>query len=204
MRGSAVVALVMMAIAAVPATAAVQEGGVVGPKSVRCAHVTAKEFRAWSGRVWHPKRWDRDRRGVRSGMPRRKTLGAQRVKLRCAAGPGHRRSMRKTWRRDKKSFFRHRKGKIEDRRRQQRIEALTPYDCGSAGSFAIPCSIVKCESGYDWDAVNPSSGAAGAYQFLPSSYAAWCTTCDWSREDQHRAAGDYYRAAGGAPWVCAG
>jgi septal ring factor EnvC (AmiA/AmiB activator) len=38
------------------------------------------------------------------------------------------------------------------------------------GSFSIPTSIVMCESGGNYGAVNPSSGAGGAYQMLPSTY----------------------------------
>ncbi len=36
--------------------------------------------------------------------------------------------------------------------------------------FAIPQAIVMCESGGDYGALNPSSGAGGAYQLLPSTY----------------------------------
>jgi septal ring factor EnvC (AmiA/AmiB activator) len=38
------------------------------------------------------------------------------------------------------------------------------------GDFSIPSSIVMCESGGNYNAINPSSGAGGAYQFLPSTY----------------------------------
>jgi peptidoglycan hydrolase CwlO-like protein len=38
------------------------------------------------------------------------------------------------------------------------------------GSYTIPTSIVMCESGGNYGAVNPSSGAGGAYQMLPSTY----------------------------------
>jgi hypothetical protein len=38
------------------------------------------------------------------------------------------------------------------------------------GDFAIPNSIVMCESGGNYGAVNPTSGAGGAYQMLPSTY----------------------------------
>lgn len=111
--------------------------------------------------------------------------------------------MKRSWRHYMKRFQVERKRRLEEREEQERIAALTPYDCGSAGSFAIPCYIVECESGYSWSAVNPTSGAFSPYQFLPSTYAAYCTTCDRSREDLHRAAGELYREAGGAPWVCA-
>jgi septal ring factor EnvC (AmiA/AmiB activator) len=38
------------------------------------------------------------------------------------------------------------------------------------GDFSIPTSIVMCESGGNYGAVNPTSGAGGAYQMLPSTY----------------------------------
>ena len=38
------------------------------------------------------------------------------------------------------------------------------------GDFAIPQSVVMCESGGNYGAVNPNSGAGGAYQFLPDTY----------------------------------
>jgi chromosome segregation ATPase len=38
------------------------------------------------------------------------------------------------------------------------------------GDFAIPDSIVRCESGGNYRALNPSSGAGGAYQMLPETY----------------------------------
>jgi chromosome segregation ATPase len=38
------------------------------------------------------------------------------------------------------------------------------------GDYAIPDSVVMCESGGNYRAKNPSSGAGGAYQFLPETY----------------------------------
>jgi septal ring factor EnvC (AmiA/AmiB activator) len=38
------------------------------------------------------------------------------------------------------------------------------------GDFSIPQSVVMCESGGNYRAVNPTSGAGGAYQMLPSTY----------------------------------
>ena len=46
------------------------------------------------------------------------------------------------------------------------VRRLTPYECGSHGRFAVPCSIVQRESRYSWGAYNSSSGARGPYQFL--------------------------------------
>ena len=42
----------------------------------------------------------------------------------------------------------------------------------TGGGYAIPREIVMCESGGDYNAVNPSSGAYGAYQIMPSTSAA--------------------------------
>lgn len=86
---------------------------------------------------------------------------------------------------------------------QRAVAAVTPYDCGSHGFFAIPCYIVACESGYSWSAVNPSSGAFSPYQLLPSTYAGVCERCDRSRPDIHLAAGRVYARSGGSEWVCA-
>jgi hypothetical protein len=44
--------------------------------------------------------------------------------------------------------------------------SIAPYECGSHGRFAVPCSIVERESRYSWSAYNASSGARGPYQFL--------------------------------------
>ena len=41
---------------------------------------------------------------------------------------------------------------------------------GWMGDYAIPNAIVMCESGGNYNAVNPSSGAGGAYQILPSTW----------------------------------
>lgn len=104
-------------------------------------------------------------------------------------------------------FREHRQHKLrQKRRREERREerrALTPYDCGSHGRFAIPCYVVACESGYDWGAVNPSSGAFTAYQFLPSTYRGACRECNYRRLDYHYAASVVWARSGGGEWVCA-
>jgi hypothetical protein len=63
---------------------------------------------------------------------------------------------------------------------QARVQALqqasgAPGDvAGTVGQwfdgFAIPKNIVMCESGGNYGALNPSSGAGGAYQMLPETY----------------------------------
>ena len=41
------------------------------------------------------------------------------------------------------------------------------------GDWAIPAGIVMCESGGNYGALNSSSGAGGAYQILPSTWALY-------------------------------
>ena len=42
-----------------------------------------------------------------------------------------------------------------------------------SGGYSIPSSIVQCESGGSYSAVNSSSGAGGAYQIMPSTWQAY-------------------------------
>ena len=150
--------------------------------------VRANQFSDWASKVWRLPRWER-------GAPKRRTIQAQRKKLRCAAGPGHRKAMRKSWRKSKRAYYRHR-GKMKY------YHALTPYDCGSAGRFAVPCYIVACESGYSWSAYNPS-GALGPYQLL--GWGAPFPVGGWrDKMEHHRIAGELWSGGSGAShWVCA-
>ena len=76
------------------------------------------------------------------------------------------------------------------------------------GEWAIPEAIVMCESGGDYGAVNPSSGAGGAYQILPSTWELYGgegnNPEDASRSEQDRIAAEIWADSGGGAWVCAG
>jgi peptidoglycan hydrolase CwlO-like protein len=75
------------------------------------------------------------------------------------------------------------------------------------GDWAIPEAIVMCESGGNFDAVNPSSGAGGAYQILPStwdSYGGHGKPNDASPHDQGQIASQIWHDSGSSAWVCAG
>jgi peptidoglycan hydrolase CwlO-like protein len=75
------------------------------------------------------------------------------------------------------------------------------------GDWAIPQAIVMCESGGSFDAVNPSSGAGGAYQILPStwdSYGGDGLPQNASAKQQHDIASQIWADSGGSAWVCAG
>jgi hypothetical protein len=59
-----------------------------------------------------------------------------------------------------------------------RMLAPTSSRAGSASAGAsdsgnLPTCTWQPESGGDWNAVNPSSGAGGRYQILPSTWAAY-------------------------------
>jgi hypothetical protein len=75
------------------------------------------------------------------------------------------------------------------------------------GDWAIPEEIVMCESGGNYNAVNPSSGAGGAYQILPSTwdlYGGSGNPEDASQAEQDEIASQIWADSGGGAWVCAG
>lgn len=75
----------------------------------------------------------------------------------------------------------------------------------TSSGYSIPSSIVQCESGGNWSAVNPSSGAGGAYQILPSTWAAYGGTGapqDASPAEQSAIASRIYASQGPGAWTC--
>jgi septal ring factor EnvC (AmiA/AmiB activator) len=73
------------------------------------------------------------------------------------------------------------------------------------GPYSIPTYIVMCESGGDYGAVNPSSGAGGAYQILPSTwelYGGQGAPQDASKAEQDRIAAEIWADSGPGAWVC--
>jgi peptidoglycan hydrolase CwlO-like protein len=73
------------------------------------------------------------------------------------------------------------------------------------GPYAIPTYIVMCESGGNYAALNPSSGAGGAYQILPSTWEAYGgkgLPHEASKTEQDRVAALIYADSGTSPWVC--
>jgi hypothetical protein len=75
-----------------------------------------------------------------------------------------------------------------------------------AGPWAIPWPIVSCESGGDYGALNPSSGAGGAYQILPSTWRAYGGAGQPQTAppaEQDRIAARIWADSGPAAWVCA-
>ncbi|HEX2359782.1 MAG TPA: transglycosylase family protein [Solirubrobacterales bacterium] len=74
------------------------------------------------------------------------------------------------------------------------------------GPYAIPTYIVICESGGNYGALNPSSGAGGAYQILPSTWHAYGGSGlphQASKAEQDRIAAIIWRQDGPGAWSCA-
>jgi septal ring factor EnvC (AmiA/AmiB activator) len=74
------------------------------------------------------------------------------------------------------------------------------------GPYSIPTYIVICESGGNYHALNPSSGAGGAYQILPSTWIAYGghgLPQNASKADQDRIAARTWADVGASAWSCA-
>jgi septal ring factor EnvC (AmiA/AmiB activator) len=89
-----------------------------------------------------------------------------------------------------------------------RREAAEQLDEGAylGGPYSIPTYIVMCESGGNYRALNPSSGAGGAYQIIPStwrSYGGSGLPHQASKAEQDRIAAKIWADVGASAWSCA-
>lgn len=95
---------------------------------------------------------------------------------------------------------------LQEARAASRAEAEEEVGRWLGGPYSIPTYIVMCESGGDYGALNPSSGAGGAYQILPSTwelYGGGGEPQNASKEEQDRIAGEIWADSGASAWVCA-
>jgi septal ring factor EnvC (AmiA/AmiB activator) len=95
-------------------------------------------------------------------------------------------------------------GAIEELEQQQLEASSTPAYEG--GPYAIPTYIVMCESGGNYRAYNPSSGAGGAYQIIPSTWRAYGgegLAHQAPKAEQDRIAAMIWRDSGPSAWSCA-
>jgi peptidoglycan hydrolase CwlO-like protein len=96
---------------------------------------------------------------------------------------------------------------IEEAEAASRAAAEETVGRWLGGPYSIPTYIVMCESGGDYSAVNASSGAGGAYQILPSTWALYGgqgAPQDGSKEEQDRIAAEIWADSGASAWVCGG
>jgi len=85
--------------------------------------------------------------------------------------------------------------------------AVEVAEWNGTGEWAIPEAVVVCESGGNFSALNPSSGAGGAYQILPSTwelYGGEGLPHEAPAAEQHRIAALIFADSGLSAWVCAG
>jgi peptidoglycan hydrolase CwlO-like protein len=95
--------------------------------------------------------------------------------------------------------------RIQEEEAKSAAEAQTEVSAELGGPYSIPTYIVMCESGGNYAALNPSSGAGGAYQIMPETWAAYGGTGlphEASKAEQDRIAALIYADSGTAPWVC--
>jgi septal ring factor EnvC (AmiA/AmiB activator) len=98
-------------------------------------------------------------------------------------------------------------GEIEAAEAESRAAAEETVGRWLGGPYSIPTYIVMCESGGNYSALNPSSGAGGAYQILPSTWALYGgqgAPQDAPKAEQDRIAAEIWADSGGSAWVCAG
>jgi len=95
---------------------------------------------------------------------------------------------------------------IEAAEAASQAEAETTVERWLGGPYSIPTYIVMCESGGNYSALNPSSGAGGAYQILPSTwelYGGEGAPHEAPKVEQDRIASEIWADSGGGAWVCA-
>jgi len=94
---------------------------------------------------------------------------------------------------------------IQKAREASAAEAEAEVGRWLGGPYSIPTYIVMCESGGDYGAVNPSSGAGGAYQILPSTwelYGGKGAPQSAPKAEQDRIAAEIWADSGTSAWVC--
>ncbi len=99
---------------------------------------------------------------------------------------------------------------LEQQQEAQQSSSSSGSSSGSAaylgGPYSIPTYIVMCESGGNYHALNSSSGAGGAYQILPSTWAAYGGQGEPQnapKAEQDRIAAEIWRDSGPSAWSCA-
>lgn len=157
-RIAAVLVVIATAILLIPTSGASKKAGPATAQEVPPAETPQDRdprLRNGCDRLYTQRQFKRYSRAVyrRDQISRKAKLHVISM-MRCQHSPKAERKMR-TFRRQQAS----------ERRQRIAVARITPYGPCYGGRWAIPCSIVGCESGGSWSAYNPS-GARGPYQFL--------------------------------------
>ncbi len=95
--------------------------------------------------------------------------------------------------------------RVAEAERISAAEAEDEVERWLGGPYSIPSYIVMCESGGNYGAVNPSSGAGGAYQILPSTwelYGGQGEPQNAPKAEQDQIASEIWADSGPGAWVC--
>jgi peptidoglycan hydrolase CwlO-like protein len=95
--------------------------------------------------------------------------------------------------------------KAAEAERISAAEAEDEVERWLGGPYSIPAYIVMCESGGNYGAINPSSGAGGAYQILPSTwelYGGQGEPQNAPKAEQDQIASEIWADSGPGAWVC--
>jgi hypothetical protein len=93
---------------------------------------------------------------------------------------------------------------------QYAASGFSPAPQSSAYSAGVSSAVPGCasESGTNYSTgpsnTNPSSGATGRYQIIPSTHASLCPDLGWSPSAQDQCAARIYKAQGSSAWVGCG
>lgn len=113
------------------------------------ASCTVQKLRPFAAKVWDPHKWRRGKPNKNSPV-----LKAYAKRLGCAP-PAHKRAMKRTWHRDQKIFFKHRKNMLW-------FAKYRHYEYPDGSHWAVPYPIALCES-----TENYYAGPSGAYGEIP-------------------------------------
>lgn len=172
-------------VAAVAFAAPATKGPTIkAPESNGCpTPYTVTEFTPFAKQVWRPEKWER-------GKPKDAVIRHMRWMRKCAAGPGHRKAMKRVWKQAKGAFM--------DERQYQ--VAISPPGIGTLEAIAA------CESGGDPSIVSSDGSYRGKYQF---DYGTWESVggsgdpAAAPEKEQDERAAALYNMSGSSPWpVC--
>ena len=159
------------------------------PDPCRGQQIKAPDFHDFAEETWELSRWEREE-------PRPATIAAKDHKLDCAAGPGHRKAMVRSWALLRHEFLERRRHKLAYR---DYLTAITP-----PGPDVLR-AIRECESGGDYSTYT-GNGFSGAYQFVQSTWESVGGSGaphEASPHEQDERAARLYRELGPSPWpVC--
>ncbi len=94
---------------------------------------------------------------------------------------------------------------VQEARAATESEAEEEVGRWLGGPYSIPTYIVMCESGGNYSALNASSGAGGAYQIIPSTWALYGGQGEPQnapKAEQDRIAAEIWADSGPSAWVC--